>query len=123
MKVTSLVVLPSIACIVFWLAFTACVIEAPDPPPPPPSRIVIAWDARDCGDPHRVVVELQDEDGVDISSSAPCWLGSVTLDAPRWGIYRGRFYTWVLDEPIRSVAKLTITVDAPIVRWQLPTPP
>ncbi|MDX2088985.1 MAG: hypothetical protein SFX73_14105 [Kofleriaceae bacterium] len=122
MKLASLVIFPSVACILFWLGFTACVIEAPDEPPPPSARILIAWDTSRCVDPHRLVVELEDEDGVDISSSAPCWLGAVTLDAPRWGIYRGRLYAWVLDEPIRAVAKLLITVDAPVVRWQLTTP-
>jgi len=123
MKLVPLIALPSVACVLFWSAFTACVIEPPPDPPPPAARIVLAWDPAGCVDPHRVVVELEDEDGIDISSSAPCWLGAVTLDAPSWGIYRGRFYSWVLDQPISDVRRIEITVDAPIVRWQLSPPP
>lgn len=119
----SLIVWPWLACTAFWLVFCACVVEPPADPPPPASRLVIGWDPLECGTPHRIVVELEDDDGAPIAASAPCWLGAVTLDAPRWGLYRGRIYTWVLDQPIRSVTKVTITVDAPIIRWQLATPP
>lgn len=114
---------PLLATVVFWTVFGACVTDIPEEPDEPAARVVASWDPLLCGDPHRVVVELEDSDGVEISSSAPCWLGGVTLDAPRWGIYSGRVYTWVLGEPIRSIMRVTVTVDAPVIRWQLTTPP
>lgn len=106
------------------VVFASCVIEPPEDPPPPAARIVISWDPRACGEPHRVVVELEDEDGVDITASVPCPIGAVTLDAPRWGVYRGRFYaTWADGAPVRSVTPITLAVDAPIVRWPLAVTP
>lgn len=112
------------SCVLGVLFAFSCVTDAPDvEDPPPAARIVIAWDPLLCGVPHRVVVELEDDDGVELASSTPCSMGMLTLDAPRWGIYRGRFYAWVLDEPIRSITRISIAVDAPIVRWMLATPP
>jgi hypothetical protein len=123
MKLASCVLLPSVASVLFWLVFASCVIAPPEDPPLL-ARIVISWDTRACGAPHRVVVELEDEDGIGITSSVPCGIGALSLDAPRWGIYRGRFYsTWAVDEPVRSVTPVTIAVDAPIVRWPLAAPP
>ena len=123
-KLASWVVLPSVAGVLFWLVFASCVIAPPEDPPPPAARIVISWDPRACGEPHRVVVELEDEDGIGVTSSVPCVIGAITLDAPRWGVYRGRFYaTWAGDEPVRSVTPITLAVDAPIVRWQLAATP
>ena len=71
----------------------------------------------------RVVVELEDDDGREVRSSAPCAVGRLTLEASTWGLYRGRIYTWVLDRPIRSIAPVQLVVDAPVVYWQLTTPP
>ena len=103
---------------------SACVVTSTDADPPPAARILAAWDPLACRDTYqRVVVELEDEDGVELSSSAACRVGRLTLDAPSWGVYRGRIYTWVLGEAIRSVTQVMLTVDASIVHWQLPTPP
>lgn len=102
----------------------ACMVEPSDGEVPPAARIVAAWDPLACRDAyHRVVVELEDDGGVEVSSSASCRVGRLTLDVVRWGIYRGRIYTWVLGEPIRSITPVTLTVDAPIVHWQVTTPP
>jgi hypothetical protein len=109
--------------VMFWSAFGACVADVPDDPPPPAARLVTSWDPLACGSPHRVVVELASDEGLEVSSSAPCANGGLTLDAPRWGIYTGRIYTWVQGEPIRSVRHVTLAVDAPIVHWQVITPP
>ena len=110
-----------IATLAFWLTFAAC-IDVPLDSDPPLARLVASWDPLACGDPHRVVLELADEAGVQVSSSAPCWLGGVALDVPM-GLYRGRIYSWQLDHPIRSISVVSIAIDANIVRWQLPTPP
>jgi hypothetical protein len=101
--------------------FGACVADVPDPPEPV-SRLVASWDPLACGPPHRVVLELEAEDGEPISSSTPCWLGGLAIDLPRWGWYTGRVYTWVQGEPIRSIRHVTIAVDDAIVRWQITTP-
>src|SRR5512146_180969 len=82
----------------FWTCFGACV-DAPAPPPLPQARIVAAWDPLACGEePHRVVVELVDEAGAPLSVSAPCTIGGLTIDAPHFGVYRGRVYAWTLAE-------------------------
>jgi hypothetical protein len=121
--------LASILCsfvlsLVFWVAFVAC-IDAPLPDAPPASRIVTTWDPRDCGGSYRVVVELEDDAGVDISASTPCLRGTLTLDAPHFGIYRGRIYAWELaggSAQIRSVMTVRLAVDEPILRWWVATP-
>ena len=45
----------------------------------------------------------------------------VTLDIPRWGVYRGRIYAWMLDAGsaaiIRSVMPVRLEIDSPIVQW------
>ena len=106
----------------FWVTFVACV-DAPPYDHPPAARVVVSWDPLSCGDPHRVVVELEDDSGAEISSSTPCAIGGLALDAPWYGIYRGRIYSWSAGEPIRSVVPVRITVDEPIVRWIIATPP
>lgn len=111
------------ASLVFWVVFGACVVEAPDAAEPPAARLITSWDPLACGEPHRVVVELEDDDGAGLAGSAPCAHGELALDLRRWGIYRGRVYSWVLDHPIRSVTPVSLTIDAPIVRWQVATPP
>jgi hypothetical protein len=114
---------PCALSLLFWLGFIAC-IDAPLPDNPPASRIVTTWDPLECGGPHRVVVELEDDGGIEISASAPCSRGMVTLDAPHFGIYRGRIYAWELDVAghIRSVMSIRLAVDEPIVRWWVATP-
>ncbi len=109
--------------LVFWVLFVAC-IDAPVPDTPPAARVVTAWDPLVCGAPHRVVVELEDDAGIMIAASTTCSAGMVTLDAPHFGIYRGRIYAWELDEDvvIRSEMPLRLTVDEPIVRWWVTTP-
>ena len=115
---------PVALSLVFWISFTAC-LDVPVPDTPPVSRIVAAWDPSMCGDPHRVVVELEDEFGARISTSTRCELGMLTLDASHFGIYRGRLYAWKLagEAEIRSVMALAMTIDEPIVRWWVATPP
>jgi len=118
----SCIVLPWTLGLVFWLLFGACVADVPEEPEPV-SRLLASWDPLACGDPHRVVVELEDESGNPVSGSTPCWLGGIALDLPRWGWYTGRIYTWVQGEPIRSVRSVRLAVDAPLIRWQVITPP
>ncbi len=115
---------PCLLTLVFWFGFVAC-IDAPVPDNPPASRIVTAWDPLDCGTPHRVVVELEDEDGEMLTSSTVCGIGSITLDVPHFGIYRGRIYAWEqLDHAaeIRSVMPIRLAVDETVVRWFVTTP-
>jgi hypothetical protein len=110
--------------LLFWLGFVAC-IDAPLPDNPPASRIVTTWDPLDCGEPHRVVVELEDDGGIPISGSTTCSHGMLPLDAPHFGIYRGRIYAWELagdSAEIRSVMSIRLAVDEPIVRWWVATP-
>ena len=122
MRLVPLIAIPWIAAVVFWVVFGACIAGVPDEPEPA-ARLVTSWDPLACEDPHRVVVELEDEGGAGISASAPCWIGGLTLDVPMWGIYRGRVYAWRLGQAIRSVVPVEVTVDAPIVRWHLTMPP
>src|SRR5262245_48140242 len=98
------------------LALAAC-IDAPVEPDAPFARLVAAWDPLACGDPHRVVVELGDEEGGGVSASTPCNLGGLTLDVAHFGTYRGRIYAWVLGAAIRSEAAIEVTIDRPIVQW------
>jgi hypothetical protein len=102
-------------------ALGAC-IDAPLDPGPAAARLVTTWDPLACGDPHRIVIELEDEDGVQISASTPCNIGGLTLDVSHLGGYRGRIYAWALEAPIRSITQLELTIDEPIVRWLVATP-
>jgi hypothetical protein len=113
------------ATLLFLSWFGACVAGCVDTPLPdvePQSRIVAAWDPLACGDPHRVVIELEDEDGRRLSRSVPCDLGGVTIDIPRWGIYWGRIYAWTFGPEIRSVLHVRFDVDAPVIFWEVDTP-
>ena len=87
------------------------------------ARLVTAWDPLACGDPHRVVVELEDDDGAKLSAGTPCNIGGVTLDVSHLGSYRGRVYAWALDAPIRSITAIEVVIDKPIVHLQVSTPP
>src|SRR5947208_2501079 len=103
------VVWPVIASFVFWILFGACVGVAP-PEPMPQAKLVASWDPFACGDPHRVVVELEDGDGAMLSVSAPCALGGLSIDIPHFGIYRGRVYAWRLGEPERTIAPIDLAI-------------
>jgi len=85
-------------------------------------RIVAKWDPLACGAPHRVALELEDEEGRRISSSAPCANGGLKLAAPHLGVYVGRIYAWTLGQPIRSVMPVQIDVDESTERWTVATP-
>lgn len=100
-----------------------CLSTLPDDDDPPASRVIVQWDPLDCGDPHRVVLELEHEDGTDTSSSVPCVLGSLSVDLSQWGVYFGRFYAWTAGVPIRRIEPVTLTVDAPVIHWHLADPP
>jgi hypothetical protein len=108
--------------VVAWLSGAAGCLDAPLDPGPAAARLVIAWDPLACGEPHRVVVELEDDNGAPRSASTPCNLGGLTVDVARFGVYRGRIYAWALDAPVRSVAPLEVTIDEPIVQWHVATP-
>lgn len=111
-----------LATALFWTSFAACVIDTAPLPAEPQSRIVAGWDAQACGEPHRVVVELEDGNGATYSASAPCEIGTITLDVAHWGVYRGRVYAWALGPEIRSVAPVRLDVDAPVIYWTVATP-
>lgn len=105
----------------FWTCFGACV-DAPVENEPPQAKIVATWDPLRCGEPHRVAVELEDDDGAPVSASTPCTTGSLTLDARHFGTYRGRIYAWRLGLGERSSEEVRLIVDEPIVRWNVETP-
>jgi hypothetical protein len=114
-----------VATLIFWTCFAACIagcIDAPLPDVEPQSRIVASWDPLACGDPHRVVIELEDDDGRMLSRSVPCDAGGVTIDIPRFGVYWGRIYAWTFGPEIRSVLHVRIEVDAPVIFWAVDTP-
>jgi hypothetical protein len=104
-----------------WLGAAGC-LDAPVEAGPAVARLVIGWDPLACGEPHRVVVELEDDAGAPRSASAPCNLGGVTVDLAHEGVYRGRVYAWALDAPVRSVMAIEVTVDEAIVQWRVATP-
>jgi hypothetical protein len=113
--------------VALWLALasgwlTGC-LDAPMEAGPSVARLVVGWDPLACGDPHRVVIELADDSGAALSASVPCNLGGVTVDVAHLGVYRGRIYAWALAAPVRSVMALEVTIDEPIVQWQVATPP
>jgi hypothetical protein len=110
-----------VATAAFWLTFGACV-DQPLPDPEPQARLVVSWDPTVCGDPHRIVVELEDAAGVPLSRSVPCIAAGMTLDIPHWGVYRGRVYAWTYGPEIRSELTVRVDVDAPIVNWTVDTP-
>jgi len=113
------------ASAVFWLCFSTCVsgcVDTPLPEPEPQARIVATWDPLLCGDPHRVVIELEDDDGAKLSRSVPCELGGVTIDIRHWGVYIGQVYAWALGPEIRAVTHVRLDVDAPVIFWTVDTP-
>jgi len=99
---------------VFWTSFAAC-IDQPMPPAPPQSKLVASWDPLSCGRAHRIAVELEDDDGVPLSTSVLCSHGSFTLDIPHFGIYQGRVYAWTLGSADQLLAPLRLAVDQPVI--------
>jgi hypothetical protein len=115
---------PWFATALFWLAFVAC-IDSPLPPASPPAaRVVTTWDPLVCGEPHRVVIELADDEGTMVSTSTPCSHATLSVDVPHFGTYYGRIYAWVLggDPTIRSELPVELVVDQPVMRWIVQTP-
>lgn len=114
-----------LATALFWACFGTCVSGCVDTPLPdlePQARIVASWDPLLCGEPHRVVIELEDHDGAKLSKSVPCETGGTTIDIAHWGVYRGRIYAWLLGPEIRSVVHVRLDVDAPVIFWTVDTP-
>jgi hypothetical protein len=89
---------------------------------PPASKIVASWNPLQCGDPHRVAVDLEDTEGAPISSSTICETGELVLDAEHYGDYRGRVYAWQLGVGERSSQDVHLVVDDVIVQWAVDTP-
>jgi hypothetical protein len=114
-----------LATALFWACFGTCVSGCVDTPLPdlePQARIVASWDPLLCGDPHRVVIELEDDNGAKLSKSVPCDAGGTTIDILHWGVYRGRIYAWSLGPEIRNVVHVRLDVDAPVIFWTVDTP-
>ena len=117
-----ILIAPSVfVTIVCWVALVACV-DGPPSDGARAARIVAKWDPLACGTPHRVAIELADEEGRPISSSAPCTAGGLELEAPHHGVYEGRVYAWTLGQPIRSIMPARLVVDESVVRWVVATP-
>lgn len=112
---------PLFAAALLWATFAACVDE-PLAPSSSVARLVTVWDPLACGEPHRIVIELEDEDGAKRSASTPCNLGGVTVDVSHLGLYRGRVYAWAIDAAIRSIMPLELSIDEAIVHWFIATP-
>lgn len=113
-----------LATLAFWTIFIATLsacLDTPLAPSPPAARIQASWDPLACGPPHRVAIELEDDGGAEVSSSAPCTLGGIALDLAHFGVYRGRVYAWEAGE-IRSVTPVRLDVDQPVLWWQVETP-
>ncbi len=110
---------------VLLLALTACV-DTPLVETEPQARLIVVWDPLACGEPHRVALELESDLGADLSTSVRCEIGSLSIDLPRWGLYRGRVFAWKLepnaDAVIRSIVSVHIEIDAPVVHWVVDTP-
>ncbi|MBC7976830.1 MAG: hypothetical protein H7138_17790 [Myxococcales bacterium] len=97
-------------------------LATPSEVAPAAARLVVTWDPLGCGEPHRVVVELEDEAGEARAASVPCNLGGVAVDVGHFGLYRGRIYAWAIAAPIRSVSSLEVAIEEPIVTLQMETP-
>ena len=121
----SLLVLPcsSLFAITLVCGTSSGCLDVPPASSSATARLVTAWDPLACGDPHRVVVELEDDGGAKLSASTPCDIGGLTLDVSHLGSYHGRIYAWALDAPIRSITAIDVMIDKPIVHLQVSTPP
>ncbi len=108
-----------------WLVLAGGCVDEPLGDPDPQSRVVAMWDPRACGEPHRVVIELEDHLGVPASKSVPCEIGGVTVAVRHWGVYHGRIYAWRLGpdaSEIRSIIPVRLEIDAPVIYWFVETP-
>ena len=114
---------PSLFAIMLVGAGASGCLDVPPESTTATARLVTAWDPLACGDPHRVVVELEDDGGAKLSAGTPCNIGGVTLDVAHLGSYHGRVYAWALDAPIRSITAIEVMIDKPIVHLQVSTPP
>jgi hypothetical protein len=110
-----------LAAVLLGSALAACVDE-PFAPTGGVARLITVWDPLACGEPHRIVVEIEDDEGDPRSASAPCNLGGVAIDVAHFGAYRGRIYAWAPAAAIRSITPLALTIDQPIVHWFVATP-
>lgn len=106
----------------FATVFAIGCLDVPLEATGPQAKIVAEWDPLPCGAPHRVAVELEDSDGVPISASTNCSLGSLSLDARHFGVYIGRIYAWEVGIGERSTATIHLAVDEAIVHWYVATP-
>ena len=122
MSVAAWIVTPLIATLAFWSCFGACV-DAPVAHSAPQARLIATWDPLVCGEPHRVVVELEDDSGGPLTGSAPCVSGGLTLEVRHFGVWRGRIYAWILGAPPRSIAPIELAIDEPVVQWIVDPPP
>ncbi|MEO8702433.1 MAG: hypothetical protein ABI867_20485 [Kofleriaceae bacterium] len=124
MRLAVSIISPPVATALFWLAFVACIDQPIPSRSPPIARIVTTWDPLVCGDPHRVVMELADDEGARVSVSTPCSHATLSVDVPHFGTWSGRIYAWVLaDVPIiRSELPVDLIVDEAVVRWIVQTP-
>jgi len=113
---------PLFAIMLGWGTSSGC-LDLPPESSAATARLVTAWDPLACGDPHRVVVELEDDGGAKLSAGTPCNIGGLTLDVSHLGSYHGRIYAWALDAPIRSITSIEVMIDKPIVHLQISTPP
>jgi hypothetical protein len=112
---------PLLVAAIAWTAFAAC-LDAPLEASLPVARLVAGWDPFLCGEPHRVALELADEVGARVATSAPCNAGGLTLDVPQRGTYRGRIYASPPGTEIRAATAVEVVIDAPIVQWWVATP-
>jgi hypothetical protein len=97
--------------VIAMLAMLVGCIDQPLGADPPTARVIASWDPLACVSPDRVSVELVGDDVLD--ASAPCRLGSVTLDVASFGVYRIR-----AGDPLADAGELL--VDQPVVAWAVP---
>ena len=88
----------------------------------PLARVEASWDAADCGESHRVVLELEDKAGAPSSIAVECETGVAELDIRHWGVYLGRIYAQTVEDNVRDEQKLRVDVDAPVVQVAVDTP-
>jgi hypothetical protein len=100
------------ASVVLCLVVLAACVDTPLPDTEPQARLIVTWDPLTCGTPHRVVLELEGDYGVDLSTSTRCELGALSIDLPRWGVYRGRVYAWELEATVGRVSRSRVRVGA-----------
>ena len=123
--VGSTTLVTALFCATFGAFVISGCVDTPLPDREPQARLITSWDPLACGSPHRVAIEIEDDDGRRLSASVPCELGGMTIDVPAWGVYRGRIYAWSLagsEATISSVVPVRLEIDAPVVEWNVETP-